>query len=508
MSGNLKKSLPKIVWKPQAGSQSLLMSCPANFILLDGTRGGGKTDGQVMKFRANVGRGYGEYWRGIIFDRKYKSLDDIVAKTKKWFYKFNDGARFLSSKSDYKWVWPTGEELLIRHFEKPSDYDNYHGHEYPFIGWNELTKYPTSECFDKMMSCNRSSFEPREHSPDLNNPLPEIPLVVVSTTNPSGAGHTWVKKRKIDVAPAGRLRREEISVFNPKTQQREIVTKTHVRLFSSYKENRYLSVQYIAELEKIRDPNLRRAWLYGDWDITAGGAFDDLWKYDKHVVEPFEIPKEWSLYRSFDWGSTHPFSVGFWAESNGEEFKDNQGKTRCFPSGTLIRIGEIYGAKEINGEQFGHNQGCKMSAKDVARAVVKYQEDLKIKGIIKTDIEAGPADNQIFSNNESSTDSLSKMMEDENVTWTKSDKSSGSRMNGFELFRIALDNSLKNEGAGLYVFNTCKAFIETIPVLPRDEKRLDDVDTTAEDHVYDEVRYMILHDAPKYASDLSINIMM
>ena len=171
---------PEIVWSPLPGSQTYALRVPANHILFEGTRGPGKTDCQVMRFRRHVGQGYGHHWRGIIFDKSYKNLGDIINQSKRWFPKFGDGAKFLSSMSDLKWLWPTGEELLFRHMEKAKDYEKYHGHEYPFIGYNELTKWPTSECYDMMMSCNRSSFLPKEHSPNKERPLPEIPLTVFS----------------------------------------------------------------------------------------------------------------------------------------------------------------------------------------------------------------------------------------------------------------------------------------------------------------------------------------
>ena len=103
-----------VIWEPLKGSQALLMSCPCNHILYEGTRGPGKTDAQIMFFRKHVGLGYGRFWRGVIFDREYKNLDDLISKSLRWFPQFGDGARFLSSRSDYKWVWPTGEELLFR----------------------------------------------------------------------------------------------------------------------------------------------------------------------------------------------------------------------------------------------------------------------------------------------------------------------------------------------------------------------------------------------------------
>ena len=122
------------VWQPiPNSSQSLAMDARCHHVLYAGSRGPGKSDTQLMRFRRNVGRGYGPFWRGIIFDREYKNLDDLVIKSHRWFHAFNDGAKFLSSAKDYKWVWPSGEELLFRAIKQPDEYWGFHGHEFPFI---------------------------------------------------------------------------------------------------------------------------------------------------------------------------------------------------------------------------------------------------------------------------------------------------------------------------------------------------------------------------------------
>src|SRR5690606_26934875 len=156
------------------------------------------------------------------------------------------------------------------------------------------------------------------------------PLEVFATTNPYGVGHMWVKRMFIDPAEPGVPVVTEISVFNPRTQTREIIRKYQVRIFGSYKENLFLPPESIAELESITDENKREAWLHGNWDIVAGGALDDVWKKDVHVVPRFKVPPNWKIKRSFDWGSSHPFSVGWWAESNGEEVRMPDGTKRRF----------------------------------------------------------------------------------------------------------------------------------------------------------------------------------
>jgi hypothetical protein len=516
-----------------------------------------------MRYRRRVGIGYKSYWRGIIFDREYKNFSDMIAQSKLFFLEFGDGAKFHESAQDLKWTWPTGEELLFRHVKRLSDYDNFHGHEYPFIGWNELTKQPTSDLYDKMMSTNRSSFDPEKDTPMLRTengrpklnemgkpiydtpdglPLPEIPLEVFSTTNPAGAGHNWVKRRFINPAKSGEVVRKTIRVYSPKMQCEVDVVKTQVAIFGSYKENKYLSADYIAELNQLTasNKNLREAWLKGNWDVTAGGAIDDIWDREIHVIPRFQIPESWYIDRSFDWGSSHPFSVGWWALTNGEEATLADGTKFCPPKNSLIRIAEWYGCERDDaGEmKIGTNKGLKMSAHEIAVGIKHREmelmgcddlEVLKENGVIDKEASysyqnltgqvgtrrqawistqpfPGPADNQIGNEIQKDEDTIKKKMEDDGIAWEDSNKNPGSRRNGLQLFREMLEAATKpeNDEPGIYFMQNCEAAIETIPSLPRDEVDLDDVDTNGEDHQYDEVRYRVLKGSNRYATSLNV----
>ena len=180
----------RVNWTPQAGSQVLFMSCPIFECLYEGTRGPGKTDGLLMSFAQYTGKGFGIAWRGIIFRRTYKELQDVITKSKKWFKLIFPGAKYNESK--HEWHWPDGEALLFRHMKSPNDYWSYHGHEYPFIGWEELTNWPDDTCYKLMMSCCRSA-HPGIMLPSGGR-MP-IPRMVRATTNPYGPGHNWVKRR-------------------------------------------------------------------------------------------------------------------------------------------------------------------------------------------------------------------------------------------------------------------------------------------------------------------------
>lgn len=497
-----------VVWRPLEGTaQELALSAPTHHVLLCGGRGWGKTECQLMRFRRLVGKGYGPYWRGVIFDKEYKNLDDLVLKSKRLFRLFDDGAQFLASVSAYKWVWPTGEELLFRQAKTPDDYWAYHGHEYPFVGWNELTKYADKKLYSRMMSINRSGFDPVEHTPKKigighnggpaigdneydtpdGKPLPPIPLEVCSTTNPYGAGHNWVKREFIDVAPYGKVVRKDFEIFDPKTREEITITRTQVAIFGTFRENKYLSPEYIAGLYDETDENIIKAWIYGDWDIVAGGAFDDVWRKNVHVIPQFVIPKDWPLDRAMDWGSSHPFAVGWFTVANGEEVVCLDGSTICPQPGTIIQVGEVYGTKEI-----GTNKGLKLAAVDVAERVKQYEIMMMQRQIFKVQPSPGPADNQIRDVRESDVETIEKKMADNGIRWTDSDKSKGSRKNGFQLMRDRLEASHRKEGPGLLFTSNCVASISTIPMLERDEKDPDDVATDGEDHPYDMVRYRVL----------------
>ncbi|PCI54148.1 MAG: terminase [Alphaproteobacteria bacterium] len=499
----------KVVWKPLPGSQCLALSCPCDEILYEGTRGPGKTAAQLARFRSKVGLGYGSFWRGVIFDTEYKDLADLIVQSKRLFNAFNDGAKFLSSATELKWVWPTGEELLFRHGKSEDDYWGYHGQEFPFIGFNELTKQKDDGLYMAMFSCMRSSFRPQDHPLPDGSLLPSIPLEMFSTTNPYGVGHAWVKRRFIAPAQRGVVQRHTQTVFNPQTELEEDITLTCVAIHGSWRENPYLDPKYIAMLMAIKDPNKKKAWVDGSWDVTSGGRFDHLWNESIHVVEPFVIPPTWRVDRSHDWGESKPFANLWWAESNGREV-EVAGQTRKFPRGTLFLIGEWYGCHPDE-----LNKGLNMPSLEVANGVKWIdrrmsgreciQPECVSKGVANiipgtcSRVEAGPADSSIFNTGDNEL-SIGQKMKTKGVQWTSSNKKPGSRINGASLFCDMLDASVKAkdsesgmpEEPAFYVFNHCRGWISRIPILPRDTKNPDDVNTDAEDHDWDATRYRVL----------------
>jgi len=476
------------------GSQeAFLASTPIFEVLFEGTRGGGKTDCLLMSFGNHVGKGFGAAWKGILFRQTYKQLGDVISKTQKWFPQIWPQAKF--NQSDSSWSWPTGEKLLLRQFMKADDYWNYHGHEYPWIGWEELCNWPNDEGYKRMMSCCRSSTK-------------GMPRMLRATTNPYGPGHNWVKHRFKPNSMNMIVRRDLIDDLGMKEPAR-------LSIHSHIDENIALLEADPEYKQKIaasaRNEAERKAWLEGDWNIMSGGMFDDVWDPQYNVVEPFVIPYTWRITRSFDWGASAPFSVGWWAISNGEDVQLPDGSWRGTIRGDVFRIKEWYGCQPNK-----PNAGLDLLATDISEGIVKRELEWgwREQGEKWCRVRPGVADAQIFAaenGNCISTDMKVAVRLDDGfkypgIKWIAADKRPGSRKTGWAQMRQRLKNAGPNkkldengeviavfprEKPALFVFSNCTAFIDTIPVLPRDEKEPDDVNTEAEDHVADESRYFI-----------------
>jgi hypothetical protein len=494
-----KRKQEKVVWEPQPGSQVKFLSATPIFeVLYEGTRGGGKTDCLIMSFCNHVGQGHGAAWKGILFRQTYKQLGDVISKTKKWIWQIWPQAKFNASEN--YWEWPGGERLLLRQFMKEDDYWNYHGHEYPWIGWEELCNWPTDSGYKRMLSCCRSS-------------TPGMPRMIRATTNPYGPGHAWVKLRFRLPASRGKVQRDNLNT------ETGYIDPPRLAIHSSIYENKILleaDPNYIQNIAAAaRNESERKAWLEGSWDVVAGGMFDSVWDSKYNVVEPFAIPSNWRILRSFDWGESRPFSVGWWAVSTGEDLILTGGHVKSTIRGDLYRVKEWYG---WTGKP---NEGQRLLASEIAEGIVQRELQWRWRRPKENwcRVRGGVADSQIFSSENGmciATDMKSKVRLDDGhrypgISWMPADKRAGSRIAGWSRMRQMLKNAHPSpqgmrEKPGMFVTTDCEQFIRTVPVLPRDDKDQDDVNTEAEDHTADETRYLARYVQVKTGSGTSVGL--
>ena len=438
-------SNPTIIWSPQEGPQTALLQCPVFEVFYGGARGGGKTESSIGDWLQHSNT-YGEAAIGIFVRRKFKQLAEVIARTKQLFPKI--GAKYNEQRAE--WLMPGGGRLKFVYLERDSDAEEYQGHNYTRVYVEEVTNFPSPAPIDKLRATLRSGSG--------------VPVGMRLTGNPGGPGHNWVKKRYIDPNPAGfQLIKEEC----PVEIDGETVTVALERVFipSKLGDNMLLlrnDPTYVLRLRQSGSEALVKAWLEGNWDIVDGAYFTEL---DEAVHgRPADLirwaPPSSVRFRSFDWGSAKPFSVGWWALCDGTWPSDNP-----LPKGAIFRYREWYGASGIN-------KGLGMTADLVAKEILAWEEKERIK--------YGVADPAIFIRNggPSIAESMAR------CRWRKADNK---RQPGWEQVRQRL---VGQDGAPmLYAAHECEDFWRTMPTLQHDEKNVEDLDTDGEDHIADEVRY-------------------
>lgn len=457
----------EIIWDAQP-KQAAFIACPVDDVAFGGARGGGKSDGVVGDWASHEDI-YHEHAIGIALRRERTQLIELIERAKQILvpigHKWHEQDKYFRG--------PHGGRLRFAYLESDSDADAYQGHGYTRIYFEEIGTFPSESPVAKLTATLRSG-----HG---------VPCQMKSTCNPGGPGHQWVKARyRLDTNPHG-MEIYRFEFTNPFTKKK--IEKTRVFIPSKVVDNKYLGDDYVANLFQVGSENLVKAWLSGDWSVIEGAFFPE-WSNDKHVIRPFEIPANWLRFRSGDWGSAKPFSIGWWAVA-GDDFQINdaasgmagssKNHSRTIPRGSIIRYREWYGASSPN-------VGLKLPAEDVAQGIIERERDEP------RDIEGNPAitygvlDPAAFSSD--GGPSIAERMASRKIFFRRADNarvSSRGAMGGWDQLRARLIGD--GERPQIYFFSTCRDSIRTLPALQHDTNKPEDVDTESEDHAPDEIRY-------------------
>lgn len=458
-----------VVWRPQSWPQRELIACPVFEVFYGGSRGSLKTDGVLGDWIKHSSE-HGENAQGLMVRRTREELSHTMERARQIYTPL--GFRF----SGHTVRSPNGSLLTFAYLDRDQDAENYQGWSLTRVYVEEIGNFPREGPILKLMATLRSASG--------------VPVGFRATGNPGGPGHQWVKQRYIDPNPKG----WEVQTYeyeNPFTGR--TVTRDRVFIPGRITDHNLLGDEYIAQLQMQASPELVRAWLLGDWDAIEGAFFAE-WDQRKHVVEPFEIPADWLRFRSMDWGFAAPFSVGWWAVAgdnhevrsthDGVEAGSGQGVRAvrnaqcdpgrfCIPRGALVRYREWYGAS-------GPQKGIRLTAEEVAAGILEREGDEKIA--------YGVLDPSAFA--QDGGPSIAERMLKQGLVWRRADNKRVAyqgAMGGWDQMRARLRGV---DGLPmLYVFDTCRDFIRTVPVLQHDPDRPEDLDTDAEDHAADEARY-------------------
>lgn len=445
---------------PPSEKQKLFMLDEHKYVAFGGARGGGKS--WAVRAKAVILAFAHPGIKVMIVRRTYPELQEnhiIPLCTLLNCYSADRKSRFASYNDSKKHItFPNGSRILFRYCENDKDAERFQGTEVDVLFVDEAT-HQSEERMKKLTACVRG--------------VNSFPKRVYYTCNPGGEGHGWVKRLFIDRQFRDAEDPEDYSFIQSLVTDNKALAES--------------DPDYIRQLEAL-PPKLRRAWLEGDWNIFDGQFFEDF-RPDPdirlcaeagitpeearqqhrfcHVIEPFDLNagqcRGWNIMRSYDFGYGKPFSLAYWAVDY---------------DGILYRIMEMYGCTATP------NEGVKWSPDEQFRRAAELERTHPwLKGRKIVDSVADPA---IW--DASRGESIAETAARYGIYFSPGDNE---RIPGWMQvhYRLQFDD---NGYARMYVFSNCKAFIRTVPLMMYSETRPEDLDTTLEDHVSDEVRYMCM----------------
>ena len=362
----------------------------------------------------------------IIFRRTFPDLEKSLIRVSLEFYP-REAASYNSSK--HIWTFKNGSIIDFGYIDSENDVYQYQSAEYDVIRFDELTHF-TEYMYTYMISRCRGA-----------NPYPKH---IKSSTNPGGVGHSWVKARFIDIGEPNKI--HEITLENGKKS-------TAIFIPSLLQDNMFLldnDPDYIDRLELLPEKE-KQALLYGDWDIFDGQFFTE---FDRkiHVIQPFEIPKDWRIYRARDYGLD--MCATLWIAM---DYHMN-----------------IYAYKELYESD--------LIVSEAARKINEMTNE-------KIQIDYAPPD--LWNRNKDTGKSTADIFAENGQYLTKADNN---RVIGWlavhEWLKVFKDEQ-GQPNSKLKIFSNCVNLIRTLPALQHDEKNPNDVAVEPHEltHIPDALRY-------------------
>lgn len=441
----LRAGLPS---PPRCGAcpQELFHAAQEFEVAYGGAAGGGKSAAVVVD--AMVKCHQHPRLRAGIFRKTYDQLAESIFPN---FERFQWGRPFGATwnANDHVLSFPNGSLIRCRYLARVADAENRQGGEYQIEYVDEYTLL-APEAVDHLKERLRTGD-------------PRVPVFGFRCTfNPGGIGHGRAKQRYIEATNHG----AEVYTDEAGLTVRFIQAKAS--------DNRHLDANYRRVLDAIPDPARRAAMRDGNWDTFSGQFFGE-WNRERHVfAQPFPIPDSWARYRGVDWGFAKPWAVEWVA-------LDEDGRAWVYREMYAAGVGEHDQAKRI------------VQAETVMPAPTRTMpepepERESVHGVGDPAMWARRGD----------AESIATAYAREGCGLTPANND---RVGGWQRVHTFLAEGPacryhREQGwetcPMLHVFANCTELIRTLPDLPFDGTRAEDVDTDAEDHAPDALRYALM----------------
>jgi len=327
-------------------------------------------------------------------------------------------ARYTDTRKCFE--FPNGSRINLGYCDNEDDVNRYQGQEYDIIGFDEATHFSEYQ-FQTIKACLRGA---NDH-----------PKRIYLTCNPGGVGHGWVKRLFIERNYRNGEKASDYAFIPASVYDNDILLQK--------------DPEYLERLESLPS-ELKRAWLYGDWNVFAGQFFPEF-SENIHVVTPFEVPRHWKRYCAIDYG--------------------------------LDMLAAMFIAMSPEGEAFVYDE-VHIPGLIVSEASKKILEKADGVGVF-----IAPSD--LWSRQKDSGKSIAELFSDNGVYLTKI---STERIEGWLCLKEWLcPVSYKDgtRGAKMRIFSGCVNIIRCLPLLLCDKNRPGDVSTEPHSitHAPDALRY-------------------
>ena len=421
----------EVIFQPNNGPQTSFLASSEREVFYGGARGGGKSYAMLVDPLRYCHKAQ---HRALLIRRSMPELRDMITHSQRLYSRAFKGAKWREQEKE--WRFPSGARIEFGYAENMTDVLRYQGQSYTWIGVDELPQYPTPDVYNFLRSSLRSVD-------------PDIPVYMRATGNPGNIGSQWVKETFVDPSQPGKA--FNVSVETPngvrKISRRFIPAKLQDNPYLMQTDDYYIMLASLPEVQ-------RKQFLEGDWSAFENSSFPEF-NPSKHIVQPFEIPKGWSKFRTCDWGYSSP-ACCLWIAIDWDN--------------NLWVYRELYTKK--------------ITADDFARKVIEAE--------VGENMRYGILDSSTWARRGDVGPSIAETMIQEGCRWRPSDRSPKSRINGKLEIHKRLKLHEESKEPTLKIFSNCVNLIRTLPLLPLDKNNPEDVDTNAEDHAYDALRYGVM----------------
>lgn len=420
-----------IIFEPNAGPQMQFLASSEREVFYGGARGGGKSYAMLIDPLRYCTKAH---HRALLIRRSMPELRDMINHSQRLYGQAYPGAKWREQEKE--WRFPSGARIEFGYAENLTDVLRYQGQSYTWIGIDELPQYPTPEIYNFLRSSLRSVD-------------PDIPVYMRATGNPGNVGSLWVKEMFVDPSEPNKA----FDVHIETMAGRKSITRRFIP--AKLQDNPYLmqTDDYMIMLSSLPEVQ-RKQFLEGDWSAFENSAFPEF-DMSVHVVQPFDIPSNWLRFRTCDWGYSSAACV-LWIAV---DFDNNFWVYR-----------EHY-TQRVTADVF-------------ARQVMEKEYNEYVR--------YGILDSSTWAKRGDAGPSIAETMIREGCKWRPSDRSPRSRVAGkLELHRLLTKDSDTGQPK-LKIFSNCLNLARTMPMLPVDKNNPEDVDTHAEDHAYDALRYGVM----------------